>query len=436
MQNEYGSSSDARSRTFVIGLDGVPFTLLQELIKGNHVPNMATLFANGYFGQMQVCIPEISSVSWTSFMTGTQSGNHGIYGFIDLKPKTYNLYFPNFTNVKAATLWDDLAARSKKCVAINMPSTYPAREINGVIISGFVAIDFDQSVYPTSLIPELKELGYMIDLDLPKVRTDHELLFRQLHDSLAGREKAVDLLWDRIDWDLFAIVITGTDRLMHFLWDAYENLEHPYHQDFIDYYTRVDKLVGRMYDRFSQMPGDNEAPNQFYMLSDHGFTGIKTEVYLNQWLKENGYLNFAKEPPGTIMDIGDGSKVFALDPSRLHINLKGKYPKGIVSMADADRIRDEIKNGLESLTFEGEPVVSRVYLKEELYEGPFIENAPDLVVLANHGFDLKGRVNSNHVFARSDLVGMHTQDDAFIYCSNGTAIKSIFDIKSNILDTY
>jgi len=95
-------------------LDGVPYTLLQDLKNRGHIRNMASIFDGGYFGQMSVCIPEISSVSWSSFMTGTQSGEHGIFGFVDLQPGTYNMYFPNYLDVKAPALWDEIARKNKK----------------------------------------------------------------------------------------------------------------------------------------------------------------------------------------------------------------------------------------------------------------------------------------------------------------------------------
>ncbi len=136
-------------KTLVIGLDGVSYTLLKDLQNLGRVSNISSIFDKGYFGQMDVCIPEISSVSWSSFMTGTQSGEHGIFGFMDLEPKSYNLYFPNLSHLKAPPIWEILAAQGRKSVIINMPSTYPAPEINGALISGFVAIDIHKAVYPS-----------------------------------------------------------------------------------------------------------------------------------------------------------------------------------------------------------------------------------------------------------------------------------------------
>jgi predicted AlkP superfamily phosphohydrolase/phosphomutase len=370
-------------------------------------------------------------------MTGNQSGDHGIFGFMDFEPNSYKMYFPNFSHLKSETLWNNIAKQNKKSIVINMPATYPAKQINGALISGFVAIDIDKAVYPASIIPSLKKIDYRIDIDTIKARHDHEFLFRDLDNTLKMREKAVHFLWVESEWDLFIVVITGTDRLMHFLWDAYEDEDHRYHNDFMNYFKKVDSFVGNVYDRFANLKNSQKKPNQFFMLSDHGFTGIKTEVYLNQWLKENGLLKFAKADPKTIMDIGQGSTAFVLDPSRIYINLKDKYPLGTVASSDYKRVCLELKEGLESLTFdENSHIAKKVYFKEELYKGIFFDLAPDLVILSNYGYDLKGKVNSDNIFGHSGLVGMHTQDDAFFFNSNGDQCDTIFNVKELIKNVF
>ena len=429
-----GRKQKNRHKAVLLGLDGVPFSLLKDLMERGRISHMTSLFEKGYFGPMSVCIPEISSVSWSCFMTGTQSGEHGIFGFMDLQPGTYNMYFPNYGHLKAPPMWDDLAEQGKKSVVINMPATYPARAINGALISGFVAIDINKAVYPSTYIQTLKEMDYSIDLDTTKARQDHDFLFRELDITLQGRERAVDFFWKEIDWDLFIVVITGTDRLMHFIWEAYEKKDHQYHQAFLDYFEKIDAFVGRLYDRFLGLEGSKKEQNRFFMLSDHGFTGVKTEVYINRWLQDNGYLKFGKDQPKSIMDIGPGSKAFALDPSRIYINLKDKYPLGTVDPSDYERVRSEIKDGLERLTFTEERILKNIYLKEELYKGPLIDQAPDLILLSNHGYDLKGKANSDEVFGRTNLEGMHTQDDAFFFSDRGTECTSIFDAKKIITD--
>jgi predicted AlkP superfamily phosphohydrolase/phosphomutase len=112
------------------------------------------------------------------------------------------------------------------------------------MVSGFVAIDINKAVYPDTLIPRLDAIKYRIDIDTAKARHDHEYLFSELCSTLKGRKRAAELLWEEVDWDLFIIVFTGTDRLMHFLWAAYENSNHKHHQDFVDYFCRIDAFVG------------------------------------------------------------------------------------------------------------------------------------------------------------------------------------------------
>ncbi len=418
----------SRRKAVIIGLDGTPYSLLKDLIDQGKLPNMAQIFSQGYFGSTTVCLPEISSVSWSSFMTGTNSGTHGIYGFMDFKPGTYELYFPNFSDLKAPTLFDELGERGKKSIVINLPSTYPARKINGILISGFVAIDLEKAVYPPSLFSKLQEFNYRIDIDTTRARTDHEFLMQDLNETLETRERTAHYLWENEDWDLFMVVITGTDRLQHFLFDAYVDETHPYHEAFINYYKKIDSFVGHIYEKYSKLRGEKA----FFMLSDHGFTQLKTEVYINRWLYENGYLKFNKDKPQMVSDIGPGTLAFALDPSRIYINLKGKYPLGTVDKKDYERLREELKQAFLEIKYEGEPILRKVFFKEEIYTGPYLDYAPDLVLLSKHGYDLKATVQRDVVFGRSGLQGMHTYDDAFYFCDKDIKCKTIFEIKGKI----
>ena len=426
-----------KPKTVILGLDGVPYTLLRDLIHRGDIPHMASIFENGYFGQMSVCIPEISSVSWSSFMTGTQSGEHGIFGFVDLIPGSYKMYFPNFSNLRKKTIFDDLGAMGKRSVVINLPSTYPVREISGVLISGFIAIDLKKAVYPSSLLPEVEEMGYAIDIDTKRGREDHDFLLRALDETLKARQRLGEILWEREDWDLFMLVITGTDRINHFMWDAWSDATHDRHSDFIQYYNKIDNLVGLFYQKFMDLPGSRDGLNHFMMLSDHGFTEIRSEVYLNCWLKENGYLSFKQEPPRSWEDIMPESKAFALDPSRIYINDKETYTNGSVAKQDVEKIKTDIRHGLEELTFEdGSPVLQKILDRDEVYHGPYAHHGPDLVLLSHHGFDLKGRINSKSTFGLSGLKGMHTQDNAFFFSNTGQQLDTIFDFKKVILKTY
>jgi predicted AlkP superfamily phosphohydrolase/phosphomutase len=165
-----------KSRTCVIGLDGVPYSLILELAERGIAPTLGGLLKAGHLHKMKASLPEISSVSWTDFMTGTNSGEHGIFGFTDLKPGSYALRFPNFLDVKRETIWDILGKKGKKSIVLNQPSTYPARPLNGIMVSGFVAIDLAKAVYPLSQKAALDRMGYQVDIDTVKSRQDHAFL--------------------------------------------------------------------------------------------------------------------------------------------------------------------------------------------------------------------------------------------------------------------
>jgi predicted AlkP superfamily phosphohydrolase/phosphomutase len=410
-----------KPRVCVVGLDGVPHSMLERFCKEGVTPRMAKIFERGTLRKMKVTLPEISAVSWPSFMAGTNPGTHGIYGFTDLKPGGYGMTFPSFRDLKTTTMWDRLGEKKKQSVVINQPSTYPARPIPGVLISGFVAIELGRAIHPPTIRPLLQKMGYEIDIDTMKSRDDHEFLMKELDKTLVGRLMAFEHFWKEVDWDLFELVITGTDRVQHYLWPAIEDESHPYHERVITYYRKVDAFVGKIFDAYMEISPFEDEGDGFYLLSDHGFTGIKQETYLNPWMVQAGLLSFEKDPPDSLDDISPSAKAFTLDPSRIYIHRKGKYPKGQVEEADVPAIKNEIKAGLESLEFEGEKVIHKVFERDEIYSGPVVDGAPDLVALSNYGYDLKGSPKEKNIFKRTVLTGMHTWDDAFFWSKENTS---------------
>jgi len=322
-------------RVVLLGLDGTPYTLLRELVARGVMPRTAALVEQGRLGQMDSSVPEISSVAWTSTMTGRNPGRHGVFGFTDLKPGTYETVFPNFMSVRTNVLWDVLGAAGKRSVVINQPATYPAKELNGVLVAGFVAIDLKKAVQPPGLVPRLEAMGYRIDVDAARAREDMGAFIEDLFETLRVRERLILELLDEGGWDFFEAVVTGTDRLHHFLWDAYDNEGHEHHEDFLGYYRAVDGLIGKIVERL-----DEGTP--LLMMSDHGFTGIKKEVFVNWWLRENGYLDFAGETPTQLGEMAEGSRAFCLDPARVYVNAEGRFPKGCVTASEAPGLVEEL----------------------------------------------------------------------------------------------
>ncbi len=169
-----------KKRVLVLGLDGVPYSLLLDFCRRGIMAQTAEFLSQGKLYPMKASLPEVSAVSWTDFMTGTNSASHGIFGFTDFKSGSYDLRFPNFSDVRSPTIWEKLSQQGKKCIIINQPATYPARPIKGILISGFVAIDLAKAVYPPQEIERLKKINYLIDVDTAAARANRELLWPDL----------------------------------------------------------------------------------------------------------------------------------------------------------------------------------------------------------------------------------------------------------------
>ncbi len=395
----------------LVGLDGVPVGLLRSLADAGVMPRIAERIAAGHLRSMRASIPEISSVSWTSFMTGTDPGHHGVFGFTDVDPGTYRLTFPNFGQVEVPTLWDRLGGSELRSVVLNQPATYPARRIPGALVSGFVAIDLSRSVQPLRHLGPLRRLGYRIDIDTARSRGDHDWLMRDLHRTLESRAAGLWHLWDAEPWDLMQVVVTGTDRLYHYLWDALMDTAHPRHEQAIEYHRAVDHFVGQIFDRFAALQPD--ASDRFWMLSDHGFCAIEQEVQLNAWLREQDLLRL-RQDGRELADITGGSVAFALDPGRFYIHTASRFARGSVRQERVPELKHRIADGLLQLRYDGAPVIREVFDSAEIYGGPCATRGPDLVALSHPGFDLKASPSATQIFGRTDLVGMHTYDDAFL----------------------
>jgi predicted AlkP superfamily phosphohydrolase/phosphomutase len=386
------------------------------------MPNLASLTRDGTLAPMTASIPEVSSTSWSTFMTGVNPGKHGIYGFTELHRDSYSWHFPNFNDIKSDTLWDIAGRNNKRSIVLNVPSTYPARQLNGVLTAGFVALDLKKATYPESAYEYLKGIGYRMDVDTKKAQESPDALAEDIEQTFEIRKKAIFHFFDNDEWDLFIGVVTETDRLHHYLWTALQNEKHPQHKFFFDFYKKLDAFIGELYER----TGKN---TPFIILSDHGFTGIKKEIYLNTWLREKGYLRFNKEKPEGFEDMSEESKVFVLDPARFYIHLKGKYKHGSVSESEYEDLRHRLKEELLSLSIDGEKVIKTVMFKEELYSGRFYEDAPDLVALPYSGFDLKGSINKSEISGKGFLTGGHTWEDATFYINREVNMRDI-----NIVD--
>ena len=374
------------------------------------MPELGNIVNKGRLDEITSTLPEISSVSWATAITGKNPGEHGIYGFTSLAPGSYVLNYPNFNSIKKPPFWlnDDFSPdNSKRYAIINTPFTYPARPVNGIQISGFVALDLEQAVYPQSLFAQLTKKDYKVDVDSSAARESMSYFLRDLDNTLDKRIYTARMIWKQENWDIFMLVFTGTDRLSHFLFPAAEDENHHYYEDFINHFKKIDSCIGELYSEI-----DNSDTIAF--MSDHGFESLKYEVFINRYLKEWGFLKLRNEPAKSYNDIDEGTIAFCMDPGRIYLNYVNKYPRGTVKENEADSILNDLAERFKNLEIEDTPVIKEVFRGKDIYHGEYAGLSPDLVLLGAGGFDLKGTIKSENLYAESDIFGgKHTYYDTF-----------------------
>jgi predicted AlkP superfamily phosphohydrolase/phosphomutase len=422
-------TSAARRRAVVVGLDGVPSSYLEERVAAGAMPVFAELLGQGRLVPMNSSVPPVSSVAWACLSTGVNPGRHGIYGFTELRPGTYDLRFPNATSLLVPRIWERLADDGLRSVVLNIPGTYPARAPAGsVLVSGFVSPRLDRSVSPASWLGSLEELDYRTDVEAELDWEQPQAVGVELLGLIEMRRRLWWRAWDEVDWDLFWGTFTETDRLHHFHWGR---REEPWVEAVLDrLYRALDDHLGDVAARLS----DDDA---LFVVSDHGFAPIRAEVHLNHWLAEAGFLRFEVDEPRSLTDVGPGTSAIALDPGRIYAHRRGRYPLGEVGPRDEARVLAEVAFALAELSDPetGEPALGPVLSARDAFSGPALADAPDLTVLPGAGFDPKGMVGAGTVFGRSQLTGMHAFESAVCYVRGSAVTERVCleDVGASVL---
>jgi predicted AlkP superfamily phosphohydrolase/phosphomutase len=436
------TSSPAVRRVMVIGLDGATWDLITPWAQQGKLPHLAQLMAEGAHGPLASTVPPISAPAWTSFMTGVNPGKHGIYHFQEHIPNSYQARLVSGADVKAPTIWRILSEAGKSSISVNVAMTFPPERINGIVIAGVDAPGTgSQYTYPPELAKELEDaIGeYVIEPGIVEHtrRGRYDAAFQAILFALEQRCKAVEYLMSHKPWDLFVVNFRATDNIQHHFWhfmDPTHPLYDPqgaarYGDCILQVYQRLDEWIGALRRRL-------DADTALILVSDHGAGPATAKaVYFNRWLAQQGWLTFAGERSRSLAGrlraglmgflwksiwhylrkwLGKRTKdtlrrlfptlydrartpasYFAIDWAHtqaysdefreaIWINLRGREPQGIVSPGEEyERLRREIARRLSESLIDpetGEHIVERVYLREELYHGPYAEQAPDIFV--------------------------------------------------------
>ena len=251
-----------------------------------------------------------------------------------------------------------------------------------------------------------KTLGWPEDTwALNEEKIDEEVFLQDLNYSFDRQRALVLDALGSMNPDLFVTVFQSTDKVQHMFWRLIDP-KHPMYNrrlaarygDAIDrVYMRADSLVGTLLER------TKDGRTTLLVCSDHGFSSFRKAVNINTWLVRRGYMTLTKMDPvrdrnledlfgrGTFWPNVDWSKTraYALALGQIYVNLKGRERLGIVEPgAQYEALREEIKTRFGALRDPDtqEPVVRKVYKREELYRGPFFDEAPDMVVGFERGY--------------------------------------------------
>jgi predicted AlkP superfamily phosphohydrolase/phosphomutase len=426
-------------RVLVIALDGATFDLIGPWMDAGDMPHLAKLRAEGTSGPLRSIVPPVTAPAWCSFMTGKNPGKHGVFEFLMRDPGSFDEIPVSSRSRRGRTLWELLGEAGRKVLVCNVPVTYPPSPVNGHLIGDFLTPMGERNfTWPAGLLQEVEDATGPYELYHVEVyrKGRAELVLAELERVLEANRRANRWLLENKPWDFAMFHVWGTDRFGHELWHVLDE-NHPMHDPaeahilrdrVLAWWRSVDSVVGE----WMEAAGDDVTTA---VISDHGFGPIHHFLVFNVWLLREGWIRLK---PGALtflrrslfelglspalgyrmamrfgfarMRLAAGvgtrkrlveriNKVFLslndVDWSRtkvyskgnygqLFLNLKGREPHGIVEPgAEADAVLDDVANALQILRDPntGEPLIGQVWRREELYEGPFADRAPDLTFL-------------------------------------------------------
>lgn len=459
------------AKIFIFGIDGATFDVVLPMVESGRLPNLGRLLREGTCGPLRSTIHPITPAAWSSFATGKNPGKHGVFDFSSPVRRTYGFKLNNATDRRCDTVWRLLSRQGKRMAVVNVPFTYPPEEVNGFMISGFDTPGAERSMSnPGEVYDELvAHFGsYTPDWSFPAGRRYSPERYRQnVLDVIRRRTETTLFLMEKRPWDLFMTVFQSIDHVQHVFFGLGD-----WGMGFIrEAYEAVDEGLGKVLGRLDD-------DTVLMVVSDHGAGDIRKVFFLDQWLEREGYLVPKKGAPleGLLRQLGKRGRMFAKSilPVRVRgylrgrmpgvrnlvvslgasasfdwpqtraysggmygnifINLKGREGQGVVAESDYRSLCDEIRQRLLLLEDpdSGEKVVEAVHQRDEVYSGPFLADAPDLLIhwkdyayFTKKGIDKKGLIFSRDLTLDSSNfphTGTHRLDGIFL--ARGGCIRS------------
>ncbi|WP_232702084.1 alkaline phosphatase family protein [Halobacterium wangiae] len=437
----------------VLGLDGVPWDLVERWTDEGHLPNFQRLFEEGASGVLESTKPAHTALAWPSISTGVWPDDHGVYGFQNLA-SDYTHEMNASENVQRPALWDHL----DPAVVANVPMTYPAADIDGEMVAGMMTPRLDDGfTSPSSLGDEIEaEIpDYEIGLDWGEYGDSEAAFVEDLEALVENRTALLEKLMAREDWRHFFFVFTAPDRLQHLIWDEDVLLE---------WYQVFDDIVGDVMEYAEQRGA------VLNVVSDHGFGPNETIVSAAALLEREGYLERreASGMRGTLAELGidkqnvlskldrvgvtkqrivdyvpqafvnvaalqvpgehslfdvdhENTVAFTHGEGSLYVNDTERFDDGIVDPADVPDLKAELQELFEDLTDPetGEEVFS-VFDGDDIF--PRDDDSPDLVIRGEGEYEVMTMLTEDVFVDATTKAAGHHEDG--IYFAWGPTVEA------------
>lgn len=475
-------------KILIIGIDGVPPKLINSLVKRGYLKNIKNLIEKGFYNTLKSTFPPITAPAWVSFATGCNPGKHGCYDFLKPVNSLANIKTINSQDIKCKTFYEILEKNNLKSILINLPVSTPPRTKN--ITIGSLLTQEKNFIYPSGLKNEIPELSqYRIAPD-PKLalQDNFEKYAKHIRKLEKNRFNVAQKLFTRKPWNLFFILFSGTDWIQHKVFGKIMAGKIKENSNILKLYQDIDEYIGWFK---SQAPKNTN----IFIMSDHGFRVLDKAFFINSWLKKQGLLKESKQKniiSSTIFEkerdkaknkririrfdkifgwvtkfpllfkvfkfIYDKTKKIIpiesdlgtkiVDPQEtvacsissesmgIYINDKQRFRDGKVPSKKCGQVKKNLIKKLAKIKEKDKNIVDFVKTREELYWGPYLKQAPDILIqMKRH--QIISRISSI-LFSPFHLDG-HSSDGIFL--SEGPDIKkasyskpfSIIDLAPTIL---
>jgi len=418
-----------KTKVLIIGIDGATWDNLDDYVLDNFMPTLKGLRSRGSSGILKSTFPAVTPAAWTTCTSGCDPQTHGLTDFQKYSFPDNLLEITNSTSVVVPSMWHYLGQQGYRVASLNVPFTYPAYSINGIMVSGLgcpgTGCDF---TYPKdfkkTLLKSIPDYGIALGPEGINKRnnsfggTQQEFTktINRLGRRFENRLEVARLVQKENPVDIMMVQFQQLDLLQHLCWPYiyYKTRDqHPWHRDQV--FDLLKKLDGIIAELLQLIDLDNSL---LIVASDHGFGPMKYNANVNRFLTEWGYIKRAdtftrmirrtrrnlmnlQKPQNRHMTVDlkqpiNWKKTRAIALRRpiygaVYLNVKGRQPGGCVNPGDEyNQLIDELKEKFLAVTNpqNGEKVFERVVTPKESW--PHLD-APeeifgDLMVAQKQGY--------------------------------------------------